>query len=178
MLAAFSHKPQDFIAKCPFTLTMRSARKASTDFVQVRNSFRDQGIMRLLGARISRLEKGLVEISANNRPQLSQQDGFVHAGALATLADSAGGYATLSLLPKGSRVLSVEFKLNFMRPARGEAIRARGKVRKIGRTIAVCELEAETRQRGRWTQCAWGSQTVYCVRTSKAGLEGSGDAGS
>ena len=120
--------------------------------------------MRLLGARISRLEKGLVEISATNRPELSQQDGFVHAGALASLADSAGGYATLSLLPAGSRVLSVEFKLNFMKPAIGNAIRARGKVRKIGRTISVCELEVATKYRGVWETCAWGSQTVYCVR--------------
>lgn len=143
---------------------MRSARDSSTDFSEVRDSFRHQGIMKLLGARISRLERGIVEISASNRPQLSQQDGFVHAGALATLADSAGGYAALSLLPKGSRVLSVEFKLNFMRPAKGDTIRARGRVRKIGKTIAVCELMAETRDRKAWSKCAWGSQTVYCIR--------------
>jgi len=72
--------------------------------------------MRLLHARISRLEKGLVELSARNRPELSQQDGFVHAGVMATLADSAAGYATLSLLPPGSGVLAVEFKLSFIRP--------------------------------------------------------------
>src|SRR6266568_7260098 len=102
---------------------------------QVMTSFRQQGIMKLVGARISRLERGLVEISAHNRSQLSQQDGFVHAGVLASLADSAGGYAALSMLPKGSRVLSVEFKLNFMRPALGDTIRARGRVLKTGRTI-------------------------------------------
>ncbi len=97
--------------------------------------------MRLLRARISRLEKGLVEISVNNRPELSQQDGFVHAGVMATLADNAAGYATLFLLPPGSGVLAVEFKLSFIRPAVGQVIRACGKIRKLGKTIALCEIE-------------------------------------
>src|SRR2546425_7839821 len=130
----------------------------------VKESFQRQGIMRLLGARISKYEIGHVEISAPNRPKLSQQDGYVHAGVMATLADSAGGYAALSLLPRGSRVLAVEFKLNFTRPAMGEIIRATGKVRKLGGTIAVCELEVELQRQGRWLSCAWGSQTVYCIR--------------
>ncbi len=117
--------------------------------------------MRLLHAHISRLEKGLVELSASNRSELSQQDGFVHAGVMATLADSAAGYATLSLLPPGSEVLAVEFKLSFIRPAVGEIIRARGKVRKLGKTIALCEIEVETRRQRNWVSCAWGSETVY-----------------
>lgn len=120
--------------------------------------------MKLLGARVSRLEKGLVEISARNRREFSQQDGFVHAGVLASLADSAGGYAALSLLPLGSRVLSVEFKMNFVRPALGDTVRGRGRVRKLGKTIAFCELEVEIRHLGRWASCAWGSQTVFCIR--------------
>ena len=120
--------------------------------------------MKLLGARILRMSRGIVELSVSNRPALSQQDGFVHAGILATLLDSAGGYATLSLLPPGSRVLAVEFKINFTRPAVGDSVRARGRVRKLGRTIAVCELEAKSRQNGKWRSCAWGSQTVYCVK--------------
>ncbi len=120
--------------------------------------------MRLFGARITKYEPGRVEISAPNRPRLSQQDGYVHAGVMATLADSAGGYATLSLLPRGSRVLAIEFKLNFIRPAIGNTVRATGRVRKLGRTIAVCELEVELRHEGRWLSCAWGSQTVYCIR--------------
>src|SRR5713101_4008986 len=102
---------------------------------QVMTSFRQQGIMKLLGARISRLEKGLVEISTHNRPEFSQQDGFVHAGVCASLADSAGGYAALSLLPLGSRVLSVELKMTFSRPAIGDTLRRRGRVRKLGKTI-------------------------------------------
>ena len=117
--------------------------------------------MRLLHARISRLDKGFVEISVSNRPELGQQDGFVHAGVMATLADSAAGYATLSLLPPGSGVLAVEFKLSFIRPAVGEVIRARGKVRKLGKTIALCEIEVATRRQRKWVSCAWGSETVY-----------------
>lgn len=131
---------------------------------QVMKSFRRQGIMKLLGAEVSRLEKGLVEISSRNRVEFTQQDGFVHAGVLASLADSAGGYAALSLLPAKSRVLSVEFKINFTRPALGDMVRGRGRVKKMGKTIAVCELEVETRQEGRWVSCAWGSQTVFCIR--------------
>src|SRR5436309_3690609 len=130
----------------------------------VRAGFRKQKIMRFFKARITRLERGLVEISAKNRPDLEQQDGYVHAGALVALADSAGGYAALSLLPSGSRVLSVEVKLNFLRPAVGSMIRGRGRVRKIGRTIAVCELTAMMKQERKWVTCAWGSQTIYCIR--------------
>jgi uncharacterized protein (TIGR00369 family) len=120
--------------------------------------------MRLIHARISRLERGLVEISASNRPELSQQDGFVHAGVMATLADNAAGYATLSLLAPGSRVLAVEFKLSFIRPAVGQSIRARGRVRKLGKTISLCEIEVETSRARKWVSCAWGSETVYCDR--------------
>ena len=141
---------------------MESAR---SDFSRhVRASFRKQKIMRLFQARISRVERGLVEISAVNRPDLEQQDGFVHAGALVALADSAGGYAALTLLPSGSRVLSVEIKLNFLRPAVGSMIRGRGRVKKIGRSIAVCELEAMMKQDQKWVTCAWGSQTIYGIR--------------
>jgi len=143
---------------------MRSSRVAKDKFSAVKESFRRQGIMRLLGARISRLNAGIVEISASNRSEFSQQDGFVHAGVLVSLADSAGGYAVVSMLPMGSRVLSVELKMNFLKPAIGDVIRARGKVRKVGRTIAVCELDVGMRSRASWTTCAWGSQTVYCVR--------------
>lgn len=132
--------------------------------LHVTESFQSQGIIKLLGARIARLRKGLVEISAPNRRDLSQQDGFVHAGVLATLLDTAGGYAVLSLLPRGSRVLAVEFKINFTKPAIGDTVRATGKVRKLGRRLAICELEAKMRDRGKWTSCAWGSQTVYCIR--------------
>ena len=142
----------------------RMSSRSNRDLSQVRLSFRSQGVMKRLGAHITRLSKGHVEISAQNRPDLSQQDGFVHAGVLATLLDSAGGYAVLSLLPRGSRVLAVEFKINFTKPAVGDKVRAVGRVRKLGRRLAVCELEALMNEKGRWVSCAWGSQTVYCTK--------------
>ena len=74
----------------------------------------------------------------------------MHAGVLATLLDSAGGYAVLSLLPRGSRVLAVEFKINFTRPAVGERMRVVGRVRRLGRRIAVCELEAFMNEKRKW----------------------------
>ncbi len=135
---------------------------------QVRKSFQKQGVMKLLGGRITKLRHGLIEITARNRPAFSQQDGFVHAGIMATLADNAAGYATLSTLPPGSRVLAVEFKLNFMRPAVGDMLRGRGRVRRLGRTLSLCEVEVEARQNGKWTSCAWGSETVYCIKENQA----------
>ena len=135
----------------------------------VRASFRKQAIMKLFHARITRLDRGIVEISAKNRPEFGQQDRYVHAGALLTLTDSAGGYATLSMLPPGSRVLSVELKLNFLRPAIGATIRGKARVRKLGQTISVCEIEAEMKRGRKWVTCAWGTQTVYCIRNGSSG---------
>ena len=142
---------------------MRGTRKDMFG-THVRASFRKQRIMQFFHARITRLEKGKVEISMPNRPVYEQQDGFVHAGALLTLADSSGGYATLSLLPAGSRVLSVEIKMNFLQPASGTIILGRGRVKKIGRTISVVEIETQVKQGRNWVTCAWGIQTVYCIR--------------
>jgi uncharacterized protein (TIGR00369 family) len=135
----------------------------SSGFAHVKKSFRTQRVMKLLGASILSVRRGVVSLSMRNRPAFSQQDGYAHAGILTTLMDSAGGYATLSMLPQGSRVLTVEFKINFTRPAIGETIRAKGRVRKLGRTIAVCELEADAKRDGKWKSCAWGSQTIYCI---------------
>jgi uncharacterized protein (TIGR00369 family) len=120
--------------------------------------------MKFLDARITKLRDGHVEITAKNRPGFSQQDGFVHAGIMATLADNCAGYATLSRLPSGSRVLAVEFKLNFIRPGIGDMIRGRARVRRLGKTLSVCEVYVEMRQDGKWVPCAWGSETVYCIR--------------
>jgi uncharacterized protein (TIGR00369 family) len=147
--------------------------RSTYDISSAKKRFRTQGIMKLLGVRILKVKSGMAELSAENRPALSQLDGFVHAGVLATLMDSAGGYAVLSLLPTGSRVLAVEFKINFMRPATGGMIHATGKVRRLGKKIAVCELEAKTRQGRKWLSCAWGSQTVYCIRPDANDREGS-----
>lgn len=105
---------------------------------RVRGSYARQQVMTLIGARLLRVDPGLVEIALPVRPELSQQHGFVHAGIVTTIVDSACGYAAMSLAPAGAAVLTVEYKVNFMAPAAGERLLARGVVRKPGRTVSVC----------------------------------------
>jgi uncharacterized protein (TIGR00369 family) len=106
--------------------------------------------MQLIGATLERVEPGVVEIGLPFRADLVQQDGFVHAGVVTTIADSACGYAAFSLAPAGTGVLSVEFKVNLLRPAVGDRLLARGVVIKPGRTLSVvrgdvCALRGEAR---------------------------------
>ena len=105
---------------------------------RVRSSFDRQQFMHTLGAHLTRVAPGEVEIELPVRDALVQQHGFVHAGALATVADSACGYAALSLMPPGAAVLSVEFKINLLAPAAGDRMLARGRVIRAGRTVTVC----------------------------------------
>ena len=107
----------------------------------VANSFAQQPIMNLIGARLARVEPGVVEIELPFRADLTQQDGFLHAGVITTVADSAAGYAAYTLMPAGSRVLSIEFKVNLLRPARGELFVARAEVIKAGRTLTVVRAD-------------------------------------
>src|ERR1700741_3114044 len=108
---------------------------------EVERSFARQSIMKLIGARLSLIEPGVVEITLPYRNDLTQQDGFLHAGVVATIADSACGYAAYSLMPAGSEVLSVEFKVNLLRPAQGESFVARAEVIKAGRTLTVVRAD-------------------------------------
>ncbi len=104
-------------------------------------SFAKQGLMRLFGATMTRIAPGQVEIALTPRPELSQQHGFVHGGALTAIADSAAGYAALSLMPANRGVLTTEMKINFLAPAAGDNIIARGKVLKAGRTLSLVQTE-------------------------------------
>ena len=107
----------------------------------VRENFERQAHMATLNARITRLEPGAVDLTAPYDPRFSQQNGFLHAGAVASLADSANGYAAFSLAPAGTDVLAVEFKINLLAPAEGEAFRAEGRVLRPGRTLTVCRAD-------------------------------------
>jgi uncharacterized protein (TIGR00369 family) len=107
----------------------------------VAESFAQQPIMNLIGARLGLVEPGIVEISLPYRADLTQQNGYLHAGVVTTIADSACGYAAYSLMPEGSAVLSVEFKVNMLRPARGESFLARAEVIKAGRTLSVVRAD-------------------------------------
>jgi uncharacterized protein (TIGR00369 family) len=105
---------------------------------RVRDSFARQRFMATIGARLSHVAPGEVDIELAVRDDLMQQHGFLHAGVLASAADSACGYAALSLMPPGAAVLSIEFKVNLLAPAAGDRIVARGRVIRAGKTITAC----------------------------------------
>lgn len=107
----------------------------------VRQSFGKQAIMGLIGGTLTRVEPGVVEIALPYRADLTQHDGYVHAGIVTTIADSACGYAAYTLMPPDSDVLAVEFKLNLLRPATGEMFVARAEVIKPGRTLTVVRAD-------------------------------------
>jgi len=130
---------------------------------RVRASFVRQRFMATLGARLVRVEPGLCELECDHSEHLTQQHGYLHAGAGASLADSAGGYAAYSLMPAGSSVLSVEFKVNLLEPARGQRFLARGRVLRSGRRLYVCELELEAHDGGRMRRCLYGVQNLMCL---------------
>jgi uncharacterized protein (TIGR00369 family) len=105
---------------------------------RVRESFARQRAMETFGARLLRVAPGEVEIGLEFREELTQQHGYLHAGIVAALVDTACGYAALSLTEPGAEVLSVEFKLNLLSPAAGERFVARAHVVRSGRNITVC----------------------------------------
>ncbi|GGJ89672.1 thioesterase [Pilimelia anulata] len=135
---------------------------------RVEASFGRQGLMRYLGARLTRIAPGCVHIELASRPEVTQQHGHVHAGATSAIADTAGGYAALTLLPEGAEVLTAEYKLNLTAPARGDRIEAVGTVLKSGRTLSVCRLEVYSVQDDQRSLVAAGLQTIYCVRPAAA----------
>lgn len=108
---------------------------------RVRESFARQRLMTTLGASVVAVAKGSVVLRLPIRAELTQQNGFLHAGALATLADSACGYAALTTMPPDADVLSVEFKVNMLAPAVGDAVEARGSVLRSGKTIVATRAD-------------------------------------
>jgi len=138
---------------------------------RVRASFASQGLMATLGASLVRVSPGLVEISLPASTAVSQQHGFVHAGALASIADSAAGYAALTLMPPGAGVLTTEFKINLLAPGVGEHITARGKVIKAGRTLTLAQTDVFAIQEGRERHIALLTATLMTIE----GREGVSD---
>ena len=115
---------------------------------EIKESFVKQTIMALIGGELTRVEPGVIEISLPYRTDLTQQHGYVHAGIITTIADSACGYAAYTLMPPGSDVLAVEFKVNLMRPAKGEMFVARAEVIKSGRTLTVVRADVHALSNG------------------------------
>lgn len=138
---------------------------------RVRASFAKQGLMGTLGATLCAVAPGLVEIALRPGPAISQQHGFVHAGAVSAIADSAAGYAALSLMSANRGVLTAEFKINLLAPAQGDLIVARGKVIKTGRTLTLAQAEVFSQIAGQERLIAFLTATLMAIE----GREGVSD---
>ena len=115
---------------------------------RVAKSFARQTFMGTIGATLIAVRPGEVEIALEVADRVAQQHGFVHAGAVATIADSACGYAALTLMPPGAGILTAEFKINLMAPSEGDRLIARGRVVKAGRMLTVAQAEVEAERNG------------------------------
>ncbi|WP_042424721.1 PaaI family thioesterase [Comamonas granuli] len=138
---------------------------------RVRESFALQGVMQTLGARLARVEPGVVDIELDWAPGLTQQHGFLHAGVVSTALDSACGYAAYSLMPEEAAVLTIEFKINLLAPAQGQRFRMEGRVLKPGRTITVAEGRAWAMDGAKETLAATMNCTLMTV-TGRPGIRG------
>ena len=130
----------------------------------VERNFAQQSIMKLIGARLSLVQPGVIEITLPYRQDLTQQHGYLHAGIVTTIADSACGYAAFTLMPAGSEVLSVEFKVNLLRPAQGESFVARAEVIKAGKTLTVVRADVFANSENTRTLIATMQGTMICLR--------------
>lgn len=130
---------------------------------RVRTSLTRQNALTLIGAKLLRVEPGLVELEIAHDDRLTQQHGFIHAGIITTLLDSACGYAAFSLMPADAGVLTVELKTSLLAPADGERFVFEGRVVKAGRTISFCEGRAHAHKQGRERLVATMSATMMTV---------------
>ncbi len=132
-------------------------------------SFARQGFLTSMGAHIVALAAGRCMIEMPFSEAVAQQHGFFHGGAIGALADSAGGYAAMTLVPEGEGVLTLEYKINFLRPAVGEAIVAEGTVLRAGRSVTITRVEVYAREGQRRVLCAAIQQSI-----ARASSEGKG----
>lgn len=120
--------------------------------------------MSLIGARLTLVEPGRVEITLPFRADLTQQHGYLHAGIITTIADSACGYAAYTLMPAGSEVLSIEFKINLLRPGKGELFVARAEVVRPGKTVSVVRADVLALNEETETLVATMQGTMICLQ--------------
>lgn len=138
---------------------------ANPDFeTRVRASFARQAAMGLIGAVMTRVEPGRCEIELPVRDDLTQQHKFVHGGVVGMIGDSAGGYAAFTLMPADASVLTVEYKINMLAPAKGERLIARGEVLKPGRTLSIVRADVFGLEAGRETRVAAMQQTLMVMQ--------------
>lgn len=127
-------------------------------------SFNKQNVMRLIRATLPVVEHGRTEIHVPHWDGIEQQHGFVHGGVVGMIADSAAGYAAMTMVPADASVLTVEFKMNLLAPADGDELIARGQVVRPGRTLIVTKAEVFALKDGKETLCALMQQTIMVMR--------------
>lgn len=130
------------------------------DHRTIHDSFARQGFLIGMGARIAALGPGRCTIALPFSPAVAQQHGFFHGGAIGALADSAGGYAAMTMIADGADVLTLEYKINFLRPAAGELLVAEGVVLRAGRSVIVTRVDIWAVQGDRRRQCAAVQQSI------------------
>jgi len=137
---------------------------ANPDFERrVRDSFARQAAMALIGARLTEVVAGRCTIELPVRADLTQQHGFVHGGIVGMIGDSAGGYAAFSLMPADASVLTVEYKINRLAPARGDELIAVGEALKPGRTLSIVRADVYGVAAGKQTLVATMQQTLMVM---------------
>jgi uncharacterized protein (TIGR00369 family) len=132
---------------------------------KIEASFASQNFMEHIGAQLIDVQPGYCEIHIPFDEKLTQQNGFFHAGVMTTLADNVAGYASLSLMKEHSMVLSVEFKVNLMRPGIGELLIGKGEVLKYGKTLTVCRADVFIVKNGIEKLCAAAQLTMIEVQS-------------
>ena len=130
---------------------------------RVRASFERQNAMHLIQASLPVVEQGRTKIHLPHWQGVEQQHGFVHGGVVGMIADSAAGYAAMTMVPASASVLTVEFKMNLMAPADGEKLIARGEVLRSGRTLIVTKAEVFAVKDGKESLCALMQQTIMAM---------------
>jgi len=139
-----------------------------TNEEHIRRSFSMQGFMSTLGAELTAVAQGSVEICLPFSPSLTQQNGYLHAGAISAVLDSACGYAALTMAADDKEVLTVELKMNLLAPAAGESFAARAQVKRAGRTLTVCTADAFAIRNGEETVVATMLATIMAVPINPA----------
>jgi len=130
---------------------------------RVLDSFKRQSAMQLIRASMDSIEHGHTEIHVPHWDGIEQQHGFVHGGVVGMIADSAAGYAAMTVVPANASVLTVEYKMNLMSPADGDTLVARGRVVRAGRTLIVTNAEVFAIKQGQETLCALMQQTIMVM---------------
>ena len=121
---------------------MTPAEPAEAMVARVRDSLKRQGMMATLGVELTAIDRGRVEMALRYDERFTQQHGFMHAGAVASVLDSACGYAAYSVMPPDAEVLTVTYTINLLAPAAGQRFAVTGQVVRAGRTLVVCRGDA------------------------------------